>query len=237
MKRLISLARILIICLLLPVAVYAEQAIIAQELQGTWEIFPETEDGACIVRYSVPQFGGEIPLNEEINRSLAEMFGNLEVNPDLKNRLVTAAEGKSVFDTGYRITRNDSDYLSLVITMDDGNETTDLFPLTFAKYGIYAGQRIGLSQVMGLETVEEQEDTELNQLICGLIWGIIRQETRDMNRENPEQLDYDAVERTLNPEWDFFLEENGNIVFVPSVEMEGMHEFPFLPEELLNAMK
>lgn len=79
-------------------------------------------------------------------------------------------------------------------------------------------------------------------VIRALVWENVQRESENMDRGFLDGLTLEAVAAAFFPQQDFRLDEDGNIVFMIqpgeiAAEMEGVLEYPFLPEELIDAMK
>lgn len=192
--------------------------------------------GTCEgIAYVLPCFEGGSETEEAINlwmNRLAE-----EGLPEMFPQLFFSENDARV---NYFISRNDERYLSVVMEAETEDGTVGRKAVTFAKDGIYAGQVIDLMQVLGLES--EIGTDEMNRTIRALIWENVQRDAGNMDRGYLDGLTIEAVTYALNPQWDFRLDENGNIVFVIqpgeiAAEMEGVLEFPFMPEELIDTMK
>ena len=211
---------------LLPVIVAAAQGLeLESELKGSCEGFS----------YVLPCFSGSSEDVDGINgrlRAVAEN-GLQECFPEL----AYVQDGAEVT---YTITRNDERYLCVLLQAWSQETLSGERAYTFARDGIHAGQNVSLAQVLGLES--ETGTEELDHVVYGLIWETVRKESENMDRGFLDGLTLDSVIASLDPHWDFRLEETGNIVFMIqpgeiAAEMEGMLEFPFMPEELVDAMK
>ena len=82
----------------------------------------------------------------------------------------------------YQITRNDDDYLSVLLSSRQflGNsETENWTAVVFALSGVYAGQPLSLTQAMGLEQSDGDEASGVSYastLVYGLVWQIIQEQ-------------------------------------------------------------
>lgn len=233
MKRLMVFGWILMMCLL-PLSAFGEDWGLAEDLTGTWTISSEGEPG-CLIQYVLPQFVAADPADEAISR----FFANLaETGPT--EELLVMAEGADTLRLSYQLTHMDDRYLGLALLVDDGFGGGGMLPMVFARDGIYAGERIGLSQLLGLES--DEGNMQLNRMVTGLIWEIVQKDQQNLDRSYLERLSLEMVEASLDPEWDFLLDDGGNLVFLIApgeiaAEVDGWLEFPFSPEELINGMK
>ena len=233
MKRLMVFGWILMMCLL-PVSSLGEEWVQPEDLTGTWTISPEGEP-ECVIQYALPQFAAGDPADEAISRFFMQLA---EKGPT--EQMLIMAEGSERLNLSWQLTCLNDQYLGLTLLLDDGFGGEEWLPMVFARDGIYAGERIGLSKLLGLET--EATDSELNRMVSELIWEIVCKDRENLDRSYLEDLNLVSVEAGLNPERDFLLDENGNVVFLIAsgeiaAEVDGWLEFPFSPEELINGMK
>lgn len=202
---------------------------------GGLEVSGELAGNCEGIAYVLPQFESVAQTDENIclwvNR-LAE-----EGLPKMFPQLAFSETGARV---SYSIARNDERYLCIVLEAENEDGPVGRKAVTFARDGVYAGQIISLAQVLGLES--EIGTEEMDGLIRTLIWENVQREAENMDRGFLDSLTFEAMTNALNPQWDFRLDENGNVVFMIqpgeiAAEMEGVLEYPFMPEELIDAMK
>ncbi len=148
----------------------------------------------------------------------------------------------------YAIRCDDEDYVSVVFTAVQflgNNEAQSISANVFAKQGEYAGMLCSLSQVLGMEQEGDElsdEASYASRLAYKLLWQIIGEQQLTGQTDYLEGLTYDDVERAFSPETDFFIDEDGNIVFfiqsgMIAGEVEGVLYFPFSVQEFLSAVK
>ena len=149
--------------------------------------------------YVLPQFKGSNDVSAQIN----QYFNRL---PEELYLLFPVEHG----NVNYEIQQFSQRYLSIVLNCTCESSSGSLeqkAAVTFALDGMYAGQRVTLSQVLGME----QQEEAVAQLVYDLVWQIIQRE-----KQNPET-DYreDVTKETLpfHPETDFYLDADENIVF------------------------
>lgn len=252
MKRMLCLLAIL--CLLAPAAL-AQGAVETQTLTG--EVFyPQGSDAQTatyIFRYRYPQFDAQTPADQALNvyfASLAEDTSTTAIPAMLENIDVQPEPGMPAFYTqlDFQITANTEDYVSVLLTSQQyaGNADAESWTSTvFARSGVYAGQQISLSQVMGLEPGDDAGSSKISlasKLAYRLIWDIIQQQKAMLARDYYAELTQDDLQRLFDPENDFYLDEDDQIVFflqsgTVASEVEGIITFPFMRAELLSAVK
>ena len=148
----------------------------------------------------------------------------------------------------YEVTHDSSRYVSVVLTstmLGGGGENVSLSADTFARDGLYAGQPVSLSQVLGLE----EEGGELSdgqsvaeQLAYELVWQIVERDSQNADGDYLDGLSKEQLTGAFSPESDFYLDADGNVVFFIQAgeiagEIAGVLRFPFNPAELLSAVK
>jgi len=252
MKRFLCL--LFAFCLLAPVAL-AEAADIAMEASSLTgeQYYPagsNAETAAYVFRYAYPQFSGQANGIPEINAYYASLASDMvsTVMPETVAGMDDLpAQGSPPYYTqiSYRITANTSDYVSVLLTSQQfsgNNEEEDWTANVFARSGVYTGQTVSLSQAMGLEQEDGVNgDSYAAELAYRLIWQIILQEQSTQRREYFPELTQADLEKVFSPESDFYLDEDGNIVFFIqsgeiASEVEGILTYPFSIAELLSAV-
>ena len=116
-----------------------------------------------------------------------------------------------------------------------------MYAETIARDGLYSCQRLTLSQLLGLEQETEEGSSVASQLVYDLIWQIIEAEREYPETEYLEGIVKENLERILQPETDFYLDEDSNVVFFIQPgelagEVAGPLLFPFAFGELLSAI-
>ena len=162
--------------------------------------------------FSLPQFGDE---------------------PEINHYYLDLAESW-VLD--YEITRNDAEYLSVVLhlrQLSGNGETETLSADTFLRGD--EPRKITLSEL--LDTEESDGSTQPVDLVYDLIWEIVQVGMENVEGDYLDGLTLDSVRSALAPETDFYLDDNGNIVFFvePGLlagEIAGVLLYPFSPYEL-----
>lgn len=187
--------------------------------------------------FSLPQFGGETLINQYY----LELAARLEAG-QLPPGAVWSADDQSGGDApgswelGYEITRNDAEYLSVVLhlrQLSGGGETETLSADTFLRGEV--PRRLTLSELLGAEAADG--DANVADLVYDLIWEIVQVGMENVEGDYLDSLTLDSVRSALDPETDFYLDENGNIVFFiePGLlagEIAGVLLYPFSPYEL-----
>ena len=136
----------------------------------------------------------------------------------------------------YEITRNDAEYLSVVLhlrQLSGNGEKETLSADTFLRGD--EPRKITLSELLGTE--ESDGSTQPVDLVYDLIWEIVQVGMENVEGDYLDGLTLDSVRSALAPETDFYLDDNGNIVFFvePGLlagEIAGVLLYPFSPYEL-----
>lgn len=227
MKKAFAILGMLVGLLLLMVGLTAgaEAPMLGSAYEGTL-----TRQDGTPFSYQVPQLVVSSESDEQINQELRILPEHLSVDED-------AASVR--FSVAHVSPRYLSVELMLVFQSGNGGQER-ISSVTFARDGLYAGERLKLSQVLGLETEEEQQS-----VAASLAYTLIEQMVEE-ERQNPESgylegFNRRELERVFSPEEDFYLDEDGNVVFyIQSGEIAGdvagILRFPFSPAELLSVM-
>jgi len=187
-------------------------------------------------RYSFPQFAVQNEADEAINQHYALQAEMLQTG---ESRFVDCEE------IAYEIIHFSDRYVSVLFTQvySGGNGSREEIAAdTFARDGVYAGQRITLSRMLGMEETNDGQKSMAAMLAYDLIWDLVSREAAKADGDYPEGIAKEDVLRAINPETDFFLDEEGNIVFFVqsgelASEIAGILRFPFAPAELLSSAK
>lgn len=186
--------------------------------------------------YSFPQFDVISAADESINRYYAEAKeAMIQGNSDLAG----------CEEITFQVTHFSERYASILFTLvySGGNGSREVIAAdTFARDGLYAGQRMTLARLLGLEETSDGSQSMAAQLAYDLIWDLVSQEAVKADGDYPEGIVKEDVLRALDPEKDYYLDEDGNIVFFVQSgelagEIAGILHFPFAPAELLSSAK
>lgn len=174
--------------------------------------------------YVLPQFISENDMFSTINQYFSSLPEELYSIFGVENGQV-----------GFEIHQLSQRYLSVVLNCAYESSSGSFerkAAFNFSLDGMYAGQRVTLSQVLGME---QQEDF-VSQLVYDLVWQIVQRE-----KQNPET-DYreDVTKENLpfQPETDFYLDDDNNIVFYIQAgeiagDIAGTLLYPFSADEIL----
>ncbi len=254
-NRVLGWLTALLLCALLPLAAMAEGLELAEPISGT-QYYPQgasPEQAAYLFRYEYPQFQAKVATDEEINayfRALGEDLGTVIIPQNVEEMLALRDPEAPPYYTAlqYQVTANTDAYLSVKLTSTQFlgyTESESVQAHVFARDGVYAGQVVGLSQVMGLEQEGDEFDSEVSyasQLVYGLVWQIMQQEQSSQQRDFIDGLTQRELEAVFAPETDFYLDFDGNLVFFIQAgtiagEVEGVLTYPFSMAEVLTAVK
>ena len=198
-------------------------------MEGSWR--PADESQASFA-YRLPQFENDSESAVQINRFYQEFF----------SRDTCISDFDKVSGVDFELTCLDERYVSVVLhwSAEAGQGMSEEITAdTFALDGIYTGEKITLSQLLGLEEMNGSQS--IDETVWELVWQIVQREMQNAEGDylgNLTQLD---VMKALQPETDFYLDENGNIRFyiqagVLAGEIAGVLSFPFAPSELLDTL-
>lgn len=129
-------------------------------------------------------------------------------------------------------------YLSVVTTVvtPGGNGDVEIISArTSARDGLYAGQALTLSQLLGLE--QEEGRSVAAELAYALVWQQIEAQS-EIYLEGLVPAD---LRLAFQPETDYYLDRDGNVVlFIQqgeiAGEVAGILRFPFAMAELMSAL-
>ena len=182
-----------------------------------------------LVEYAYPQFKAQYPADEKVNAYYQKLADELDL-----------AAYEADASIACEVTHNSDRYLSVLetTTLMGGNGEVQLLRAdTFARDGMYAGQKIGLSQLLGLE---EQADVAAS-LACDLVWQMVERHAQNPDAGYLDGVTRQQVEGAFVPEWDYYVDWDGNVVFFIQAgeiasEMAGVLRYPFGVAELMSAM-
>ena len=210
---------------------------------GGKQILPADGQNEISLVYAYPQFVTENEADEAINR-----FFRQEAGAMLRER-AQEEELPEYQEIDYQLALNTKRYVSVLVytrTATPRGEYEHLDAHTFARDGVYAGQALTLSQVLGLEqetgTPGDAEESLAESLSYELVWQIIERGMQDMDGDYLENVTQEMLRQVFHPEQDFYLDEEGTVVLYIQAgevagEIAGTLLFPFAPAELLSAMK
>ena len=253
--RLRRAVAVLVMLAVLPIGALAQGLELAEGIRGM-QVYPQgasEEQAAYLFRYEYPQFAVQSPPDEAINayyRAICEDMGQLPIPQSVAEMLEMRQTGEPAYYTAvtYQIMANTAEYLSVTLTSQQFlgySESDRIEGNVFARDGVYAGQMVTLSQVMGME--EEGGELDANasyasQLVYKLVWQIMMEQQASQQKDFFEGLAQADLEAVFSPEMDFYLDGDHNLVFFIQAggvagEVEGILTYPFSRAELLSAVK
>jgi len=208
----------------------ADGLIMIQPLEGVTG--PADMPQAASFSWRLPRFEETTEVARAINRYYAQIAQTLQAeNPE------------ETAELSFEVVHHSAQYVSIVKTtrITGGNgEYERLSADTFALDGLYAGQKLSLSQLLGMEE-EEPGGSSAAMLVWDLVWQIVEKDTQNADGAYLDDLDATRVQHAFDPEKDFYLDTDGNVVFMIQAgelagEMAGVLLFPFSAGELLSAV-
>lgn len=201
---------------------------LADPLEGIWK--PADVPQASF-SYRFPQFEADGEYVTQINQHYQEYA--------LNGIEGTLPDSPTYVD--YEITSGDSRYLSVLLRFQSEGGmglSETVYADTFSLDGIYAGEKITLSQLLGMEEMAEEH---LSETVCSLIWLIVERDSLNAEGDYPEGVTMEDVTLAINPQQDFYIDQDGNVVFYIQAgelagEIAGILTFPFAPAELMGAL-
>ena len=148
-------------------------------------------------------------------------------------------------EVSWEITHDSPRYASILFrsVQEGGNGVHEmLWADTLARDGLYKGQEITLSQLLGLEQETDEHAGTAQELAYRLIWQIICMERSAPETDYLEDITEEMLREAFEPEQDFYLDADGNVVFFIqpgqiASEVAGVLTFPFDPAEMLSAIE
>ncbi len=230
-KALLSMAAL---CAALLIAAYpalytkadgsAEGLRLSLPLEGEWR--KPADDPQAFCYYVLPQFEPD----SEAARAINLYYQTLD--PQLY-----ASEGERLtFECAHLSQR----YVSVVLTasaIEGMGGVGTIHADTFALDGLYCGNRITLSQLLGVEQADEVN--VVSEVVYSLVWRIVERESQNAEGDYLDGVTQEDVRASFQPETDFYLDSDGNIVFFIQAgeiagEIAGVLSFPFSPAEILS---
>lgn len=240
---------IALLCMFLPLAALAQglEEVAPLEGQEAYQILQGDPQAVYRFSYQYPQFVAHTQQDEAINvyyQTHAENMRSVIIPQSAQEAASLWGEDSPPLytDVRFQITLNDRSYLSVFITTHQFlgySESESIMANVFARDGIYAGEMVSLSQVMGLESAQGETLGVAGRLVYPLVWQIIQQEAAGMQRDYFEDLSPQDLMAAFSPETDFYLDAEGNLVFFIQAgaiasEVEGVLLYPFSLGELLS---
>lgn len=202
-----------------------EGLLLSDPLSGTI-VRPEGADASQAVfkvQYTFPQFYPDSATANLINA----YFQRLDADG-----LFDVWDGS--YEINFEMMHNSARYLSIMLTRyTASNAQESACAVTFALDGIYAGKNILLNEMLGIDQLSQAE-----AIVYELVWQIIQRELIQGTGDYLEGITKHSLYESFAPEKDFYLDDDGNIVFFIqpgfiSAEIAGILRFPFSPAELL----
>lgn len=222
--------RLLILLLtlsLLPLACTAEALpVFADDLTGmyVWPQDASPEEATYVYRYCYPQLLGDSSvalLFNDVYQYLASdalAFECPMYAPDHPAEL-----GQKQVSISYEIVHQSDTLLSIRLekTVTVGSRVTQsVSGNTFSLTGTQAGTITSLPYLLGLVEVGETDEwlidrqiTKLDECVRELVWERIQKDMRHPDSAIYDDLTYDEFSWSFYPEQDFYLDEQGNLVF------------------------
>ncbi len=220
------LITLMLLCLL-PLSSLAEFPLtFSEDLTGEycWPEAASAEAASYVYRYAYPQIAGDSELALNINTVFNyEVTDALGFECPMIGSSHPAEEGQMQVDLAYDITQQNDKSLSVRIdkTVTVGEQISRIVKgYTFALTGEKAGMVTSLPYLLGLlkdnETDEwyiERQTAKADACARELVWALIE---KDMKQEGSliyPDITFEEFEWGFYPEEDFFLNDDGDLVF------------------------
>ena len=244
---------ILLALTLLPLSGMAEAPLtFADDLTGvyTWPEGSSEEDASYVYHYTYPQLAGESDLAMAFNYIFEyEATDALGFECPMNGSSHPAELGQMQVTISYTITHQSKDFLSVRIDKEAAvgdDVSTVIKAYTFTLTGPNAGTVTALPYILGLleqgETDEwyiERQTTKADDCTRELVWMQIEKAMKDESSLIWDDLAFVELEYGFYPEEDFFMNEDGDLVFFLQEDViappeAGQFFFPITLDELLD---
>lgn len=206
---------------------------------------PESADAyqaAFLLRYQYPQFEAHTEADEDINR----YYQALAQDSAAVAQTLAAMGEYAQADIRCEVSHVSDRYVSVkqILAAEGGNGPVETLSAdTFARDGMYAGQMVTLSQILGLEEDGglSDEHSMAEELVYSLVWQIVSRGMENAEGDYVDGLTEESLKHAFQPENSFYLDMDGNLVFFIQAgeiagEIAGILEFPFAPAEILSVL-
>lgn len=226
----------------------AEPLPLAEDLADTLVVVYDPENpasGSYTYSYRYPHIDESDPDAILVNAFYADQVETLETNVRFMADGYADAGKTVAVDAGYTVTCNNDDYFSvrMVRTTVSGDRTrVTWLGHTFSRRRGTVDATFSLPHLLGILEAEEQDEYQQSRQ-TEKASAIVRKLIMDQMEENPEGIPYysdfteEDMEYALNPEEDFYLDENGDPVFfiapgIAADESAGYLVFPIPLEDI-----
>lgn len=250
MKRFLAL----LLCVLLPLCALAEPVTLGADLSGVicWPEDATEATAVYVYRYQYPTVEGDGEMAGLINEFYAYLVDDaIGFGVPMAAETLPEDAAQSTTNVVSRITCHNENYLSVLVVTESsmGAANTQVYSAqTFPLEGLRAGQVTSLPRVLGI-LADDEEDTwmmdrqtnKANELVWTLVWDIIQQQQAEGLISFDPDLTYEMFIRDFYPEEDFYLDEEGNLVFFLQAATiasaaDGVLLYPFSLEELQDEL-
>ena len=234
---------LLLVLILLTASAAADPLPQKEDLSGSYSVPCDENDpsaGTFIYSYTYPQVDEEAEGGAAINAFFANMADYLET---FTIPLFMGEDSATAIT--FTVTCNNDDYLSVLVKEEKVTpEKTRVRweGYVFSRKHPDPSSKYTLPKLLGIlnaqeneEWVQEHQNEKANETVRGLIWDMIQ----DNEQEIPFYSDYteEYLAEDLNPEEDYYLDEDGEPVFyinpgIAAPEESGLLTFPLTLEEI-----
>lgn len=223
----------------------AEPLALDQDLTSTY--YAANADYSFTI--ALPQVAGDNEVVEVINNIFAmEMAEQVEFKAQIQGDFYEASGSSGYTNVSYEITCNNDDYFSVQLTtvqQENDRFTRIVAAHVFARNGAKAGQVISLPYLLGLlsetetdEWLQDYQTERADACIRRMVWEAMQEDTQTPYLDS---LDFSLLEGCFYPEEDFWMEEDGALVFFIQegfmAEQEaGLLTYRFTVDEILDEL-
>jgi len=214
------------VCIMLAVFVSAgAEVTVTDTLSGVmyWPDDQSADQAIYTYSYAYPYVSGDEDVAGTINETFeylvedAEAFTVPMKGEELSGEISSYTEVNSV------ITYLSDEWLSILITqheMLDGYEHISYHGYTFPLTGGRAGSVTSLPRVLGIlkddesdTWMQDRQTAKANDLVWSLVWDEIQEQNESGEIVFYDGLDYETLTYNFYPEEDFYMNDQGEIVF------------------------
>lgn len=254
LMKLRCLFLLLAACCLCALPAIGETVTLADDLSGVL-CFPEGSgeaDAAFVFRYHYPQVAGENDTAEMINQTYAAMAAEaVDFTAPILAETSANGETQSGVEIAYRVTCSSPTYLSVLfetLHREDDTEWTVYSANVFSLEGGKAGQVTSLPYLLGLldagETdtwLQDRQTAKADDCLRAMVWDRVLTADKAGEIALYPDVDYAFLEGCFYPEEDFYLTQEGDLVFFiqpgsVAPEEYGCLEYAFSMEDILDEL-
>ncbi len=246
---------LILLLIALPVAALAEPLTQIADLTGTvcWPDGTDEDTAAYRYSYVYPQVAGDGETETTINIYYAnEVDYALVFTIDSRGEEVADPDGGAYTRVSYRVTANDDDFFSVLVTTDtlmDGLRQVGITAQNFSRATEKPGNVMTLPYLLDIlndaeddEWLRNRQTNRASDVVRDMVWDQIT-ERAGAGETFPEDWTREMLDYEFFPEYDFYYSEDGLLVFFfqpylnsPDMAPDSCYEFAVDIEDILDEM-